>query len=116
MSHYAFTIKYQNSDWKTFTEEEMKKRYDAIITEWESKGAVIEYKVFEHDKQLRVHLHGIVELGDRFYLKRLFRKGYTVKIVMIYDNAGWLSYLQKEQKHTNEDDGFKMPTHSLFPK
>lgn len=58
----------------------------------------VEYKVSELDSKGKLHYHGILYLDKGFFRKRLCVKGYHIKLDELYDRAGWIKYILKDQK------------------
>lgn len=56
----------------------------------------IEYKIAEVDGKGKKHYHGIVLLPKNFYRRRLTTQGFSLKLVQLYDRAGWIRYIHKD--------------------
>jgi len=84
----------------------------------ESMQCIFDDVVYETTSGL--HLHGIVRVPICYPFTRFRVRGWSIRLEEIYDLAGWLKYIRKDQ--LLEDDGidspidndFKMPTKKLF--
>lgn len=65
-----------------------------------------------------LHLHFLLKSKDKVpYAKfRPTKRGWNVKAIPIHDKRNWISYCRKDRFQGNNDldDGFIMPTKSLF--
>lgn len=86
-----------------------KESYDEVFRKFVSNGTV-EYKVAELDPQGKLHYHGILVLPKNFYRKRLVTKGIHLKLVEVFNKAGWLRYIHKDVKEdTNDEEQIEIP-------
>lgn len=67
------------------------------------KYGLITHSSFERDSKGKIHVHGIVQLRKGFFRKRLEVCGFHLKLVEIYDQSGWESYINKNQMINNND-------------
>lgn len=76
--------------------------------------------VYENTSGL--HCHGIVKIHKNHALHRFRIRGWSLRLDELYDKAGWIRYINKDQLDTDSDDGsdyepngdFKMPNKKLF--
>lgn len=94
---YAFTIKRVKSP-TTVTEQS----YAEIIDLWRKMG-YIKYLESEKDSKGVLHLHGVILLRRGFYRKKLCLEGFHVKLDLIYDETGWIRYIQKSREVNASD-------------
>lgn len=85
MYQYAFTIK-KLSEPLTYV-----KFFDYVS----SQKLVISQLVAELDSNKKLHYHGVIELPQGYYVKKLCIKGYHLKFKEIYSLEGWTDYIHK---------------------
>lgn len=74
--------------------------YDYIIRNLNNHGTLIEH-TFEFDSRGRLHIHGLWKAKTvRMQFRNLVHKGTTNRITPIYDKAGWLYYMYKDQDNS----------------
>lgn len=44
-----------------------------------------------------LHAHGIVSVPEKYYLNKFRIRGWKLHLEEIYDKAGWLKYIKKDQ-------------------
>lgn len=74
--------------------------YLDILNTWVNKfGVKIINYVIEYDKfNNKLHLHGTISVPTGFYRKKLcFSDNVHICFRSVYDNEGWLRYIQKDQ-------------------
>lgn len=117
---FAFTVKSLGTIHLTELEYEKD-----IFDRWRKRGVEIEYCIPENDSTGKLHYHGIIYLEKGFYRRRLLCRGYHMKLVEIYDRAGWLRYIEKdlqykhfeeqaEEMTTPKSERMAIPTKRLF--
>lgn len=90
---YAFTYNrnYKKSD-------DMKESDYDIVLELLGRYGKVQTYTFEVGKQKRLHIHGVVDLHPKYVYPRFLRlPGFVYKVDEIYDYAGWVQYIRKEQ-------------------
>jgi len=86
---YAFTLR------KVKNPETVDKYdYNNHLTKLQSKGMSIKRLAFETPSGL--HVHGVCLLPEGFDFKVLRFRGWHLLLTEIYDEIGWLKYIQKE--------------------
>lgn len=101
MEDYAFTIKFLGEDKADCTAQD----YMDVIAYWKETvpKCEIEDGTFEEDSRGRLHMHGIISLPLKTYRKKLLVRGLHCKLVLIYNRAGWIGYIQKDYKQGDEE-------------
>jgi len=94
MIAYAFTLKMNTKPDEVCLATRSK--YEDVLVGWAIQ-ADLRARVFERDKQGRLHVHGIIELPRDFRYKTLCPKGFHTCFKEIHDLAGWKKYLRKDQ-------------------
>lgn len=90
---WAFTVKDVRAD---------STDYSPFFTRAEQFGCEIECKYKELDSKGKVHYHGIMLIPKGFFRKRLMQQGIHLKLDELYDRAGWMKYITKDQdKHVD---------------
>lgn len=92
MQDYAFTVKYNKPT------DEYKTVYDDLFGKWQKRGVTLKYKEMHTDAKIW-HYHGLITLPRDFYLKRLMKDGFHLKLNLVYDVTGWIDYCRKN--HVN---------------
>lgn len=62
-----------------------------------AKHGKVSTHVFETDSKNRLHLHGVVELPHDIKYTHLKVKGFSSKMIRIYNRKGWIDYLSKQK-------------------
>lgn len=86
---YGFTVKDNRQD---VTD------YKPFLDNCKQHGCNVVCSYEEYDEASRLHIHGIIEIPKGFYRKKICMKGLHVKLEELYDPAGWLRYIRKDQK------------------
>lgn len=111
---YAYTIKSLGS----CTDAD----YDPFFRKLDYFRIKVEYKIKEMDSSGKSHYHGIIYLPKGFYRRRIMCKGFHLKLVELYNKAGWISYIHKDVRWEDyedmtapeQDELIEMPTKRLF--
>lgn len=113
---FAYTI-------KPLSKELMNDECDAFFDNLDRLKIKVEYKISERDSKGKLHYHGVILLPNGFYRKRLVVHGYSIKLVEMFDKAGWLKYIHKdvdtedekirESMHNEYMEGLKKPLFKL---
>lgn len=91
---YAYTVKCV----KGTIESIIPSTYEPFFNRLGRIGSMnIQYKVFEKDKNGRLHVHGVFDC-HKFARVDINMNGYSIRIEPIYDMQGWLSYIAKDQE------------------
>lgn len=96
---WAFTVKMLGAALPTSS------NYAEVLAKYRDYGFIKEVES-EYDSNGRLHLHGIIMLRRGFHRKRLCTKGFHLKLESIYDEHGWVTYIQKSFKnkpHSNNN-------------
>lgn len=113
MEDFAFTIKFNTcKDCHPSVND-----YEDVFRYWLMQDPNIDLQDYnyEYDSQDRLHVHGIISLPTKFYRKRLMYNNLHMKLKLITDREGWLSYIHKDiLTDETSDDSFEMPTKKLF--
>lgn len=88
---YAFTIKKLGSY--------LTPNYSKIIRKFRSYGIIDSY-VTEQDSHGKDHIHGVINLPQGFFMKKLQIQGYHVYTKLITDYDGWVAYMNKQNHHS----------------
>lgn len=88
---YALTLKRTKHKKSPFEEGDYLIHLSKLMT----RGLRMRSYYFENTAGL--HLHGIVELPDGYNFKLLRVRGWHCYLREIYDEQGWMDYIQKEQ-------------------
>lgn len=70
--------------------------YDSLI---DHLGEKLIHKCFERNptNHNHYHLHGVVVVSSNYLRSKLRQKQYHIYLVRIFDMAGWLLYMSKDQ-------------------
>ena len=71
--------------------------YQSFFDRCEKFGVKITHKYPEYDSKGKLHIHGIMQIPKGFYRKKICMDGLHIKLVEIYDEAGWKRYITKDQ-------------------
>ncbi len=86
---YAFTVKILKNPKKAD-----EKDYEPFFKLFYLNAKVLSC-VGEADPKGVLHYHGVIRIPKKYYRKGLIVKGYHLKLVKIYDVAGWINYCYK---------------------
>lgn len=89
---WAFTIKKTGINLNKVTIE----TYSSIVKRFNESGFIKDIEE-EYDSKQVLHLHGIVLLRKGFMRKMLCMPGFHVKLEEIYDELGWIKYINKNK-------------------
>lgn len=74
---------------------------------------------FEYESGM--HVHGFIKIAQDVNLIRFRIRGWSIKLVEVFDEPGWYRYIHKNNGDDVDtpidcDDTFVMPKKKLFPK
>jgi len=95
-SSFAFTYKINAKINDVSTIDEAK--YQPVFQAIEKQKGKVNHYVYEKDEKGLLHIHGVAELPKRIRYTSLTVKGYTSRWKEVYNLAGWLDYMRKDQK------------------
>lgn len=103
MKDFAFTVKFLGDKLKHCNAQD----YWEIFEQWcalDSDVDIIDH-VFENNEEGdNLHVHGIIQLPDKFYRKKLSIQGMHFKLDEIFDRDGWIKYINKINKEDPSSD------------
>lgn len=114
---FSFTLRKVTNAAKSTKED-----YKTKLQKFKDMGIAISDTVYERNEVNNgIHCHGVMQIPKKFNMKRFRTRGWNFKADEIYDYAGWLSYMTKQnvlESVFSEDEPvspcFKMPTAKLF--
>ncbi len=95
MEQYAFTVKVTQQHTPADVNE---KSYTAFFDLLRARGIRVILKQSEYDSKGFLHFHGIIEMKNNFYRKKIRSKGFHLYLKEIYDLEGWVRYVLKDTK------------------
>lgn len=100
LSHqYGLTVRHNptyKENGEKYTISEKKALYERLIGRLEQRGLKIDNLYYEEKGGL--HFHARATYSKKLYYKAWQVKPFHILFKNIYDESGWLSYCQKEQK------------------
>ncbi len=89
--YYGFTIKCNKKGIGESIAE-----INTVLGEIFSDPIMIEITEYEKDTKDKQHAHGVIKSPDKILYKNHCKKGWHIYIRRIYENTGWMRYVQKD--------------------
>jgi len=86
---FTFTVKALGSD--------IDPDYTPFLKHLEKLKIKVLYQYGERDSLNKFHWHGLLELPNGYYRKRLIQKGFNLHLREFYAGDEWLTYCKKSQ-------------------
>lgn len=110
---YAITMRKSKSP-KKVTQETYEKQMQYFRDQMQCVFSDINYEL-----TAGLHLHALIKVPTCYPFTRFRVRGWSIKLVEIYDLDGWIKYINKDKEVDNDCDSpidvdFTMPSKKLF--
>lgn len=93
-----YFVTYKFNEGKSVSVE--RKHYDQVRYRLEQKGTIRDY-CYERDSTGRLHFHCLFRSRPNLLLRMFNMKGYSCKIINVYDESKLIEYIYKLDKNDN---------------
>lgn len=98
-NRYAITINCNHIEKSDCITPALRSVYSKLVARLRRHANTVK-EYYELGPQKRVHVHLFIETpkDQSYVVKQLICKGYNSKVDDVYDEAGWLKYIMKDQR------------------